>query len=127
MRAAGDNRGLLFHASVPLISQGRPLGLINVATTAWEFLSHAYLHFLSAVSAQLVVALERTDFYEVAEARRILLENELEVAREVQRGLMLHQMPEIPGFGLAHAWRPRARLPGTSTTSSLWMKAVVAS
>jgi len=111
-RAAGDNRGLLFHASVPLISHGRPLGLINVATTAWEFLSHADLSFLSAVSAQLVVTLERTHFYEVAETRRILLENELTVAREVQAGLMLHQMREIPGFGLAHIWRPAREVAG---------------
>ena len=77
MLAAGDNQGLRFHASVPLISQGKPLGLINVATTEWQFLTHADLHFLSAVSTQLVVALERAHFYEIAEARRILLENEL--------------------------------------------------
>ena len=38
MRAAGDNQGLHFHASVPLISQGKPLGLINVATKEWQSL-----------------------------------------------------------------------------------------
>jgi serine phosphatase RsbU (regulator of sigma subunit) len=112
MRAAGNNQGLLFHASVPLISQGKPLGLINVATTEWQFLTHADLHFLSAVSAQLVIALERAHFYEVAEARRIRLENELEVAREVQAGLMPREMPDIPGFDLAGAWRPAREVAG---------------
>ena len=112
MRAAGDNQGLRFHASVPLISQGKPLGLINVATTEWQFLTHADLHFLSAVSAQLVIALERAHFYEVAEARRIRLENELQVAREVQAGLMPREMPDIPGFGLAGAWRPAREVAG---------------
>ena len=112
MRAAGDNQGLRFHASVPLISQGKPLGLINAATADWQFLTDADLHFLSAVSAQLVVALERAHFYEVAEARRIRLENELQVAREVQAGLMPREMPDIPGFGLACAWHPAREVAG---------------
>lgn len=112
MRAAGDNQGLGFHASAPLISEGKPIGLINVATAEWQFLTDADLHFLSAVSAQLVVALERAHFYEVAERRRILLENELQLAREVQASLMPREMPDIPGFGLAGAWRPAREVAG---------------
>jgi serine phosphatase RsbU (regulator of sigma subunit) len=112
MRAAGDNQGLRFHASAPLISQGKPLGLINVATAEWQFLTHADLHFLSMVSAQLVVALERAHLYEVAESRRIRLENELKVAREVQAGLMPREMPDIPGFDLAGAWHPAREVAG---------------
>ena len=112
MRAAGNNQGLLFHASVPLMSQGKPLGLINAATTEWQFLTHADLHFLSSVSAQLVVALERAHYYEVADARRILLENELKVAGEVQAGLMRREMPDIPGFGVASAWYPAREVAG---------------
>jgi serine phosphatase RsbU (regulator of sigma subunit) len=110
--AAGDNQGLRFHASVPLISQGKPLGLINVASAEWQFLTKADLHFLSAVSAQLVVALERAHFYEVAEARRIRLENELQVARKVQAGLMPREMPDIPGYSLAGAWHPAREVAG---------------
>ena len=112
MLAAGDNQGLRYHASVPLISQGKPLGLINVATAEWQFLTFADLQFLSAVSAQLVVALERAHFYEVAEARRIRLEDELLVAQKVQAGLMPREMPDIPGFGLAGAWHPSREVGG---------------
>jgi len=70
------------------------------------------LHFLSAVTGHLVIALERAHFYEVAEARRIDLENELQVAREVQAGLMPREMPDIPGFGLASAWHPAREVAG---------------
>jgi sigma-B regulation protein RsbU (phosphoserine phosphatase) len=112
LRASGNNQGLLFHASAPLISRGTPLGLINVATTEWQFLTHADLHFLSLVSEQLVIALERAQIYEVAEARRTLLESELQVAREVQAGLMPREMPEIPGFCLANAWHPAREVAG---------------
>jgi serine phosphatase RsbU (regulator of sigma subunit) len=111
-RAAGDNQGLRFHASAPLISQGKPIGLINVASAEWQLLTHADLDFLSAVSAQVVVALERAHFYEVAEARRTLLENELQVARKVQAGLMQCKMPEIPGYRLACVWHPAREVAG---------------
>jgi serine phosphatase RsbU (regulator of sigma subunit) len=112
MRAAGDNEGLRFHASAPLISQGKPIGLINVATTDWQFLTAADLHLLSDVGVMLVTALERAHFYEVAEARRIHLEKELQVAREVQAGLVPHEMPDIPGFSLAGAWHPAREVGG---------------
>lgn len=112
MGAECDNQGLLFHASVPLISQGRLLGLINVAATEWQFLTHADLHFLSAVSAQLVIAIERAHYYEVAETQRILLENELMVAREVQAKLMPRELPDIPGFRIAGAWHPARQVAG---------------
>jgi len=95
---------LRFHASYPLISHGEPLGLINVATAEWQWLSHADLRFLSAVSAQLVVAIERVHFHEAAEARRILLEKELRVARKVQTGLVPREIPEISGYHSAGAW-----------------------
>jgi serine phosphatase RsbU (regulator of sigma subunit) len=112
MRAAGDNQGLRYHASVPLISQGKPLGVINVATADWQALTNSDLHFLSAVSGQLVVALERAHYYEVAESRRVHLENELQVAREVQVGLMQCEMPDIPGYRLACAWHPAYEVAG---------------
>jgi sigma-B regulation protein RsbU (phosphoserine phosphatase) len=112
LHAAGDNQDLRFHASVPIVSQGRPLGLINVATTDWQFLTQADLHFLSLVSEQLVIALDRAHFFEVADAQRIRLEKELQVAHEVQAGLMPRDMPRIPGFGLAGAWHPAVEVAG---------------
>jgi serine phosphatase RsbU (regulator of sigma subunit) len=108
----GDNQDLRFHASVPLISQGQPVGLINVASKEWQFLTEADLHFLSAVSAQLVVALERASFFEAAELRRIRLEEELQVARQVQAGLLPGKMPDIPGLDLACAWHPAREVSG---------------
>jgi serine phosphatase RsbU (regulator of sigma subunit) len=112
LELGGDNRGLRFHATAPLISQGKPLGLINVATNEWQFLTHEDLSFLSAVSTRLVAALERAHFYEVAEARRVHLDNELKVAREVQAGLMQSDMPDIPGYSLACAWHPAYEVAG---------------
>lgn len=112
MRAAGDNQGLRFHASVPLISQDKPIGVINAATADWRFLTYEDLNFLSAVSAQVVAALERAHLFEVTDARRNRLENDLQVARKVQTGLLPREMPHIPGFELAGAWHPALEIAG---------------
>ena len=111
-RAGGDTGQLLFHATVPLISQGRPLGLLNVATSEWQFLSAADLQLLSAVGAQVAIAIERARLYELAQAQRARLERELEMARVVQAGLMPDRLPSIPGFGLAADWRSAREVAG---------------
>ena len=110
--ADGNNQGLRFHASMPLISQGKPVGLINVATAEWHSLTSSNLSFLSMVSAQVVVALERAHLYEISEARRDRLEKELQIAREVQAELMPREMPDIPGVQLAGAWHPASEVAG---------------
>jgi len=70
LRHAGETEGLLFHATVPLIVQKRPVGLINIATQQWEFLSPADLQFLSAAGSQVAVALERARLHDLAETQR---------------------------------------------------------
>ena len=104
--AGGDNQGLTYHASVPLVSKREPLGILNVANAGWQFLTEADLHWLSAIGDQLVIAMERAHFFELAEARRVHLESELQVAHEVQRSLIPRHMPDVPGYDLAGAWRP---------------------
>ena len=110
--ASGDTQGLLFHASVPLTSQGRVLGIINVATGEWQFLTAADLQFLSAVGAQVAVALERARLYDTAKEQRDHLERELQVAHDVQASLLPRELPDIPGFRLAADWRSARQVAG---------------
>jgi two-component system NarL family sensor kinase len=80
--AAGDNRGLLFHATVPLFIGDQPTGILNVATDEWQFLSAADLQLLSAVSAQVSAAMERARlFAQSAELGAVEERNRL--AREI--------------------------------------------
>jgi serine phosphatase RsbU (regulator of sigma subunit) len=111
-RHAGNTQGLLFHASVPLISQNRPLGLINIATEQWEFLTSADLQFLSAAGSQVAIALERARLYDLAETQRIRLEQELQMARAVQKSLLPTQSPCIPGFTIVSHWCPVREVAG---------------
>jgi len=111
-RHAGDTQGLLFHATVPLISQNRPVGLINIATEEWEFLNSADLQFLSAAGSQVGIALERARLYDLAETQRIRLELELKMARAVQQSLLPTQPPNIPGFTVVADWRSAREVAG---------------
>ncbi len=111
-QADGDNRGLLFHASTPIRVQDRALGIINVATDEWQFLTAADLTFLSAVGAQVAVALERAQLYDETNMQRIRLERELDMARAVQASLLPQRRPSIPGFGLAADWRSAREVAG---------------
>ncbi|MGQ0603812.1 MAG: histidine kinase [Anaerolineales bacterium] len=60
---AGDTRGLLFHATVPLIAHGQPVGLINIATDEWQFFSAGDLQLLTAAGAQIAAAIERAGLF----------------------------------------------------------------
>jgi len=108
----GDTKGLLFHATVPLISQNQPLGLINVATERWEFLTAADLQFLSAAGSHAAIALERARLYDLAETQRVRMEQELEMARSVQQSLLPSETPRIPGFALMADWRSAREVAG---------------
>lgn len=57
--ASGDRRGLEFHASAPLRSEARMLGILNVASPGSETFTPDALLLLSAVGAQLGTAIER--------------------------------------------------------------------
>ncbi len=110
--ADGDNQGLLFHATVPLSIQGRPVGLLNFATEEWQFLTAADLQLLSAVGAHVSLALERAQLYDLAQGQRSRLEAELAMAGEVQAGLLPAELPAIPGFTLAADWRAAREMAG---------------
>jgi serine phosphatase RsbU (regulator of sigma subunit) len=111
-QGGGDTQGLRFHATVPIISQGRPLGNLNVATSTWRFLSASDLQFLSAIGAQVAVALERARLFDLAQAQRSRMERELDLARRVQASLLPGELPDIPGFDLAGAWRSATEVAG---------------
>jgi serine phosphatase RsbU (regulator of sigma subunit) len=108
----GENLGLRFHASTPILANDRLLGIINVATEEWQFLSAADLSFLSAAGVQVSAALERARMFDVSQARRGRLERELEMARTVQASLLPQQPPTIDGYEVAADWHSAFRVAG---------------
>ncbi|HET7559825.1 MAG TPA: GAF domain-containing protein, partial [Limnochordia bacterium] len=58
--ARGDKGGLVYHASIPLVSQGQRFGILNVAAPGRELFTDATLALLSAVGLQIGTAIERS-------------------------------------------------------------------
>ncbi|SMC05619.1 hypothetical protein SAMN00768000_2352 [Sulfobacillus thermosulfidooxidans DSM 9293] len=58
--ASGDKQGLVFHASVPLRSHEKPLGILNVASAGKKPFSADTLSLLRIIGYQVAVALDRS-------------------------------------------------------------------
>ncbi len=78
----GERRGLEFHASAPLRSEERMLGILNVASPGWDVFTPDTLLLLSAVGAQLGTAIERARLSQQAVALAALEERN-RIAREI--------------------------------------------
>jgi serine phosphatase RsbU (regulator of sigma subunit) len=70
-RGRGDRRGLAVHASVPLRSEGRMLGILNVAAPDWASFSPQALSLLSNVGTQMGTALERARLFDLLQERHL--------------------------------------------------------
>lgn len=111
-KANGETRDLFFHASVPLRLENKILGIINVATENWQFLTAADLQFLSTVGAQVSVALERARLYDLSQAQQTRMTRELEMARDLQANLLPQRLPQFPGWTLAAYWQAAREVAG---------------
>lgn len=66
----GERRGLRVHASTPLRSRSRTLGILNVAGKSWDSFTPRALELLTNVGSQIGTALERAHFYDALQQKR---------------------------------------------------------
>jgi serine phosphatase RsbU (regulator of sigma subunit) len=116
---SGDRRGLTVHASAPLRSGDRILGILNVAGPDWTAFSPEALALLTNVGAQMGIALERARLFDLVqeqlrreEIERQRLEEELRVARLVQQTLLPREVPALPGWEIAAYYQPARSVGG---------------
>jgi len=69
--APGDRRGITVHASTPLKSGEKTLGILNVAASNWDSFSPTALTLLTNVGNQMGIALERSRLFELQLERRV--------------------------------------------------------
>ncbi len=98
--------GLMFHASVPITLNKQTVGVMNFAADDWQLLSASDLQFLTAGAKQLGSALERAHLYDLIRVEHGRLEQELDMARQMQVSLFPDVLPEINGYSVAAFWQP---------------------
>ena len=69
--AWGDKDGLAVHASTPLRSGDRVLGILNVAAPDWSHFTPRSLSLLTNVGNQIGIALERARLFDAIQEQRI--------------------------------------------------------
>jgi serine phosphatase RsbU (regulator of sigma subunit) len=75
--ASGERRGLAVHASAPLRSGDRVLGILNVAAADWVSFQPEALDLLSRIGVQIGVALERARTFDRLQERRSMEQSAL--------------------------------------------------
>jgi serine phosphatase RsbU (regulator of sigma subunit) len=107
-----EDYGLMFHASVPIVCNNQPVGVMNIAAKEWQLLSASDLQFLTAGARQVGSALERARLYDQVRVQHSHLKHELDMARKVQISLMPEQLPRIHGYEVAALWQPAYQTSG---------------
>ena len=111
-RAPSDRRGIHSLLCVPMKLKGRLIGVVNVfnKTGGAEF-SAGDQRLLSIIATQSAQVLENARLMEQRKALEIL-EEELRLAREIQKNLLPKEAPRIAGYGIAGLSEPAKRVGG---------------
>ena len=104
--------GLRSILCVPLLVRGQASGVIYVDNRLQAgIFSPADLDLLCAIATSAAAAIENARLYQLA-LQQGRMERELQLAREVQAGLLPQQMPHPAGWEFAAAWEPAREVAG---------------
>jgi phosphoserine phosphatase RsbU/P len=112
MRQSIVTLGLRSILCVPLVVRNQVTGVIYVDNRLHAgIFTSADLELLAAIAASAAIAIENARLYQAAvETGRI--ERELQMARELQAGLLPHETPQAPGWEFVTRWQPARQVAG---------------
>lgn len=104
--------GLRSILCVPILVKERLIGLIYVDNRLQSGLfDEGHLALLTAFAAQAGTAIENARLYKIA-VEKGRLEQELQLAHDIQRGLLPTSLPNFPGYDIAADWRSARQVAG---------------
>jgi sigma-B regulation protein RsbU (phosphoserine phosphatase) len=105
-------RGLRAILCAPMLVQDRLVGVVYVDTSMRSgTFTEADRDLLSAIANQAGVVLENARLYAVA-VEKGRLEQELNMARQIQQGLLPKRKPQIPGYEIEAIWLSAREMAG---------------
>ena len=112
MRQSIVTLGLRSILCVPLVVRDQVTGVIYVDNRLHAgIFTPADLELLTAIASSAAIAIENARLYQAAvETGR--LERELQMARELQAGLIPHETPQAPGWEFVARWQPARQVAG---------------
>jgi sigma-B regulation protein RsbU (phosphoserine phosphatase) len=97
--------GFRGHTVVPLIADGRSVGVLMVDTRQPRRLNEEDVRFLCLMANQAAMAIEKARLHQ-EEIKRQRLEEEMAVGRQIQLSLLPEACPVVPGWELAALYQP---------------------
>ena len=97
---------------VPLLRQDRLVGVLDLESTEPNAFTADHERLLNILGSYIAVALENARLFEDARQTQTRLQEDLEMAREIQRQLLPSGAREVPGLDLATAYVPARELGG---------------
>ncbi len=105
-------KGLRSVLCVPLQVKGRTTGLVYVDNRLHAgIFDENDLDLLVAFANQAAIAIENARLYQMA-VEKGRMEQELQMAREIQRSLLPAEPPDLPGYELAADWQAAREVAG---------------
>jgi sigma-B regulation protein RsbU (phosphoserine phosphatase) len=98
--------------AVPLLYENRLVGLIDLESTERSSFTEQHEQMLVTLGSCVAIALENARLYAKVRDDEQRLENDLNAARRIQRGLFPPAAPEVPGLEIAISYRPANHLGG---------------
>jgi phosphoserine phosphatase RsbU/P len=104
--------GLRSILCVPITVKDRLTGLVYVDNrVASGIFNDSHLALLTAFAAQAGVAIENARLYQIA-VEKGRMEKELQMAHDIQRGLLPRSLPALPGYEIAADWKSAREMAG---------------
>ncbi len=105
-------RGLRAILCAPMMAQDRLVGVVYVDTSMRTgAFTEADRDLLSAIANQAGITLENSRLYTVA-VEKGRLQHELQLAREIQQGLLPRRKPHLPGYEVEAVWQSAREMAG---------------
>lgn len=98
-------------AVVPLVVEGRSIGVLLIDTRSPRHFSENEIRFLQLMANQAAIALENVRLHETA-VKRLQLEQELEVSQRIQKSMLPRQLPQVAGWEFAAMYQSARQVGG---------------
>lgn len=98
--------------AVPLVVRDRLVGVLDLESTEYDAFTEEHEQIVTALASHIATALENARLYGRVLANERRLEEDLSTAREIQRGLLPAEPPELPGFEIGAAFVAARELSG---------------
>jgi sigma-B regulation protein RsbU (phosphoserine phosphatase) len=103
----GDSRYIKFHEetrselSVPLITKNKLVGVLDIENATPHYFRDSHIQAVTILASQLAVALENSILYDHVSTQQAQLNQDLRVARELQKRLLSGDLPAMKNAAMS--------------------------